>query len=801
MRRLGTPVLVSVGLVVLAVSAYAPVWHNEFINLDDVDGIVDNPHVREGLTAANLHWAWTTFRQGNWIPLNWMSLQLDASLGPPDVPSPAIFHSQNLLWHAATSVLLFLALRRLTGSVWCSALVAALFAVHPLHVESVAWATERKDVLSTFFLALTLLAYSSYVECPSPQRYVLVAVAFALGLLAKPMLVTLPCVLLLLDFWPLHRWGWPAEAKAPAAGGKGKGSVTADLPTTPRRGLGWVVLEKVPLLLIACAACAVAVRAQRYSDAVRSVQVLPLSARLANAVESCGWYLEKTFWPTGLAVFYPHPGSGWAVGPLLVWGPALVAITGLAVSLRRQCPYLLVGWLWFLGTLVPVIGLVQVGAQARADRYTYVPHIGLFIALVWATADGLDRLRVPALARAAAAVACLVPLALLTWVQVGYWHDTVTIWGHALDIDPANRKAAQNLAGVLFNQANELATRGLAESDPDLLAAAAERYRRAVVLEPGRVDYHFNFGLLLLDRGDGNGAAQEMRAAGRLQPGDMRAWYNVGLALRMTGRTTDAEGAFRHVLHYNPEVASARAQLGTVLWQQGRRQPAAAAWEAALRQSPGEPEALAGTGQALLREGRNDEAARRLAASVATSPLPERVSLVGVALGRLGRWPEAVAAHRDAVDKEQRRWRVLVQPDRPALALYRRRLAYALQAAGQSDASAKEYTASRELEPGWPGEAVKQAWRLATEPGPEARDPAEARELAEQVCQALPEPPPEALDVMAAALAACGRFPEAAAAARKALAKAPPDLADAMAARLKLYEQKRPFVAQKRQIP
>jgi tetratricopeptide (TPR) repeat protein len=639
MRRLPVPALVSAGLVALTLAAYAPLWGNDFIDLDDGLYVWQNPHVLGGLTADNVAWAWTTTHAGFWLPLTWLSLQLDASLcpaGPGGGPSPVlavVCHAQNLFWHTATVVLLFYTLRRMTGALWRSALVAGLFAVHPLHVESVAWATERKDVLSTFFLVLTVLAYARYAERPSARRYLLVLVCFVLGLLAKPMLVTLPFGLLLLDGWPLGRWA------RSAAGGQG-GQAAGKSPPAPKplfgAGARGLLLEKLPLLAVAVAASVVTVLAQRGTTAVRPLGEISLSARAANAAAAYGWYLGKTFWPAGMSLFYRHPRGDWQWGPVLAGAAALLALTALVIAQARRRPWLAVGWLWFVGTLVPVIGLLQSGDQARADRFVYVPHVGLLVALVWGAAELLERLRVPAAARAAAAAVCLAGLAAAAAVQVGFWHDQKIAWEHALAVDPGNDRA-------LYNLGNEAFRRAVAEPDGgrarELLDRAGRHYRDALALRPDP-RYHHALGLLLLTRGELPEARQELEAALALDP-DF------------------------------PDAADAHARLGTILWREGKADKAEAEWNRALARDPAEAEARAGLAFLQLRGGNYREAALQLAA-VARSP--EALSQLGVALGKLGHWRPAAQAHAEAVRRQEAQARLLSRPDPRTLDLYRARL-------------------------------------------------------------------------------------------------------------------------------
>jgi hypothetical protein len=422
--------LLAAGLLVLTVAAYLPVWHNDLVDYDDEIYITTNAQVREGLSWSGFRWAWTNEMAPYWHPLTWLSLQLDAhcfsvrTAGGAVELCPAAFHGQNLAWHAASAVLLFALWRRLTGARWRSFLAAALFALHPMHVESVAWAIERKDVLSGFFGILTLWTYASWVETPDRKRYLGMTAAFLLGLLAKPVLITLPFALLLLDFWPLRRWG------------------TATPRVLPRR----LVREKVPLFALAAAFAVVTVVAREHHGALVSLYTLPMSARLANALASYGSYLSATFCPRGLAVLYPHPQGNWSLPPVLAGAAALLSLSALAARQARRRPWLVVGWLWFVGTLVPVIGLAQGGTQAWADRFSYWPHIGLFVAVAWGLGEIADRLRVPAPVGGAAGTLVLGSLAALTWVQLGHWRNTTTLWERAVAVTRGNHWAHQHLS-------------------------------------------------------------------------------------------------------------------------------------------------------------------------------------------------------------------------------------------------------------------------------------------------------------------------------------------------------------------
>ena len=451
----GRTLLICAILIGLTVTVFWPVWRFDFINFDDPIYVSENPQVLHGLTHESATWALTTGYASNWHPLTWMSLMLDVQLFGS---KPAIHHSVNLFFHAANVLLLFLVLSRMTGTFWRSAFVAALFAVHPLHVESVAWIAERKDVLSGFFFLLTLLAYGRYAQGKpkvegqkAAQKtysvddvsrftfhisrlapYLLSLLFFALGLMSKPMLVTVPFVLLLLDYWPLQR---------------------LDLSTKNLRlkGLTGLIIEKIPFFALSAASCIVTMSVQ--TSAMVDPNALPLSARMANAVLACFDYLRQTFWPTHLAVFYPYPVDlpwGGAIGA----GALLLFISGAVVVLMRRLPYAPVGWFWYLGMLVPVIGLVQVGSQARADRYTYLPLIGAFVVLAWLATKAIanrDRLRFPL---ASGAVVIVAALAVTAHQQVQYWRSSEALFTHAGKVTDDNYSALGGLGIVELRRGN-----------------------------------------------------------------------------------------------------------------------------------------------------------------------------------------------------------------------------------------------------------------------------------------------------------------------------------------------------------
>jgi tetratricopeptide (TPR) repeat protein len=453
--------LIALFMVAATLVVYRPVTGFGFVNLDDPDYVQDNPIVISGPGSA-----FTTIHAGYWIPLTWISYQLDYQLYGL---APGGYHRTNLFLHAANFVLLFVLLCRLTGATWPSAFVSALFALHPLQVESVAWITERKDVLSTFFGLLALHAYAGYVQRPSIPRYLLVVFWFSLGLLAKPMLVTLPFAMLLLDFWPLNRLRVGSSALL--------------------RCTGRLVLEKLPLFALAFAASLVTIVAQRQGDAVRTLDDFSVAARLGNALVSYQRYLGMVFWPCDLAVFYPHPGLP-ALGQTIGAATILASFTGLVTYRARRQPYLLVGWLWFVGTLFPVCGIMQAGWQGMADRFLYVPSIGLFIMIAFTFRDLQPTRTLHFAIRNSQFAISVLLVALLAWrsaAQVSYWRDSLTLWEHTRQVTPDNFYARFSHGAALL--------------DAGRIEEAAANFERAVELKPDHPFGHYELGLARLAQG------------------------------------------------------------------------------------------------------------------------------------------------------------------------------------------------------------------------------------------------------------------------------------------------------------
>lgn len=509
---LNSPVVLSLLLVGATLGLYYPVHQFGFINFDDNDYVYLNRHVQAGLNWTTVKWAFTTATAANWHPLTWLSHALDCQLYGLN---PAWPHDVNVMFQALNAVLLFWVLLQATGFAGRSFMVAALFAIHPINVESVAWISERKNVLSMMFFLLALGAYRRYATKPGVGRYVVVALLFALGLMAKPQIITLPFVLLLWDYWPLGRMSFGERTSA-------GDELTAALPT---RSLSWLVLEKVPLLAIAAASSVITMRVQRISRISFS-----LPARIANAILSYAWYLKNAAWPTRLAAMYPHPADSvnwWSVSAS---GVLLLAITALVIAERRH-RYLPVGWFWFLGTIVPMLGMVQVGVQARADRYAYLPFLGLFIIVCWTLAEAAEKKHLPAILLPVASLAVLVGLAILASNQIEYWQSDEALWTHALEVTTGNWFAESQLGTAL-------AVDGRIED-------AVPHFYKAIAITPW--DTTANMGIAIYQSQTGNFSeaivyyGRVIRASREKSDRLVKAWIGMGDAYRALGDSAKAQ--------------------------------------------------------------------------------------------------------------------------------------------------------------------------------------------------------------------------------------------------------------------
>jgi tetratricopeptide (TPR) repeat protein len=647
-------------LALVTLVVYWPITRHGFTNFDDDGYITGNSHVKSGLTWSGLVWAFKNTETANWHPLTWISHMVDCQLYGLN---PGGHHLTNLLFHIANTLLLFLLLNELTGALWRSAFVAALFAWHPLHIESVAWAAERKDVLSAFFWMLTLLAYTRYVrgvigdKCQvtrtdhvsSPVTclpaealakaghvspyYCLALFFFACGLMSKPMVVTLPFVLLLLDFWPLAR----------CSSFKFQVSSSEKLSTAPRMPSGLnvqpstksafgLIYEKLPFFALAAAGSVVTYLVQKTGGAVSNDT---LSFRVANALWSYLRYIFKTFWPADLAVIYPFP-SHWLAGLAMVAATLLVIGSGWFIFLAGRHPCLLVGWFWFLGTLAPVIGLVQIGSQSMADRYMYIPSIGLFILVVWGLNDLFgswpQKQKIVTLAGTVALAGCLV----CTWVQIKYWQDSISLFRHAMEVTTDNYVACACLAQALD---------AIGQEDEALTLCT-----NAVRIEPNYPPGQFFLGMVLLKKGKSEEALSHLSAAARLAPFDTTMHYDFGKVLLDFDRPKEAAACFIATLDNNPNFTEARNGLGKAYWKQGKLDQATNQLSQAVTLEPDNPQFHYDFGTVLLANSNVDEAIAQFSEALRLKPdYADAHGNLAVAFIRQGRAREAVLHFSEAV--------------------------------------------------------------------------------------------------------------------------------------------------------
>jgi tetratricopeptide (TPR) repeat protein len=563
---------------------FAQTFRFDFVNYDDPSYVYQNTRITSGIDFANVAWAFTHVHSENWHPLTTITHMLDCQLHGLNA---GWHHFTNVLLHCLAVVLLFVALERMTGALWRSAFVAAVFAVHPLHVESVAWIAERKDVLSALFFMLTLLAYLHYTRTPSIGRYLTVAIVFALGLMSKPMLVTLPFVLLLLDYWPLARF----DAHRPKTGHQ----------------LVRLILEKMPLIALSAVSSLITFLAQR--GAIGWTEQLPMSERIINAVVAYVVYIRQMFWPTELAVFYPHPENRltiWEVGLALI---ILVGVTAAAFVLRKKAPYFVTGWLWYLGMLVPVIGLLQVGWQGHADRYTYLPQIGLYIAVAWAVTDLTRSWRFQRIALGTAAVLLIGALSCCAWVQTSYWRNSETLFTHALAVTSNNDVALNNL------------------------------------------------GIIFLDKGELDEAISKLQAAIDLRPENAPAHDNLAKALLRKGQVAEAMVHYHKFLELDPANVEARNTLGTALIQQKRVREAIDQWQEVLATQPENGNAssnlawvFATSPDDSIRDGRRAIELGERALRISGGKIPMIYKVLAAAYAENGRFAEAVETAQRGAD-------------------------------------------------------------------------------------------------------------------------------------------------------
>ena len=588
--------LLALLLALATVALYWPAMHHDFINYDDNFYVTSNAHVQNGLTLENIKWAFFNPVAANWHPLTVLSHMLDCQMFGL---KPWGHHLTSVLLHALNTVLVFLLLGSMTGAIWRSLLVAAVFGLHPLHVESVAWVAERKDVLSTCFGLLALIFYARFARTrstterretkargvpaldprPSALDYWLALFFFTLGLMSKPMLVTWPFVMLLLDYWPLGRFQ----------------------PSRVRR----LVAEKIPFFALAAVASVVTFLVQRHADVMKTVQSLPLGARSGNALISYSRYLGKMLWPTDLAVFYPCSGY-WPLEQVLLAGGLLLGISMFLFVKRRRYPFLLMGWLWFGGTLVPVIGLVQVGDQAMADRYTYIPSLGVLILVIWGAYELTRRWRYHVILSSLAGLVAIIPCIALTRQQLGHWKDSEALFRHALEVTENNFLAHFTL--------------GIALARKSQIDEAITQFQEAIRLKPDYAKAYYNLGTALAKKGQVDEAITQFQEAIRLAPDYADAHINLGIALGRKGQIDVAISQFQEAIRLKPDYAEAHINLGNALGRKGQIDEAISQFQEAIRLKPDYAEAYNNLGIALGGKGQTDEAISQFQEAIRLKP-------------------------------------------------------------------------------------------------------------------------------------------------------------------------------------
>ena len=782
-------------LALVTIAVFWQVGSCDFISYDDLDYVRNNDRVNTGLSWENVIWAFTKSHASNWHPLTWVSHMLDCQLFGLD---PGGHHLTNLLLHLANTLLLFAVLSRMTGAVWRSVFVAAAFALHPLHIESVAWVSERKDVLSTLFWILTMGAYLGYVNRPNKGRYVLTLLVFGLGLMAKPMLVTLPLVLLLLDYWPLGRFQ--------------KTSHHVDTGRTQKAIFGHLFLEKIPLLALSAGSCAITFFAQQKGGAVMATNMIPIDLRIANAIISYAKYIGKMIWPSRLAVIYPHP-----FGALVTWQTVLTTVLLLAISvwvicLAKKRGYFAVGWFWYIITLLPVIGIVQVGSQAMADRYTYIPLTGLFIIIAWAGAELTTKLPYRKILLAVLSVTVLLAMAITSRLQLRHWRNSVAIFEHALEVTENNNIAHGYLVRPLFKQGrvdeaiahNYQALRinpndyvghinlGFILSKSGKFDQAVEYYTRAIQIGPDYPAAYIDLGTVLMKQGKIAEAIEQYQQVLRLTPDNAKVYNDMGIALSRQDKLDSAVAYFNKALQIDPEFAKAHCNLGYALTRQGKFDKAVEHYTRAIQITPEVPVIYKHLADVLIQQGKIAEAIEQYQQVLRLRPDNAQVyNDMGIVFSRQDKLDSAVAYFNKALQIN------------PEYAQAHYNLGYTLGLQGKFDEAVIHLKNTIELDPnyvpvyqvlgqilsqqGRMNEVVKNfkqglrvqpdgvemmnalAWMLAVHKSADFHDPNEAIGLAKRACELSGYEQPAVLDTLACAYAASGRFSEAVATTKKAL--------------------------------
>ncbi len=788
-------------LAAITFAVFGQTLTHEFVNYDDNPYVYDNPMVAQGLTLKGIVWAFTGIHANNWHPLTWLSHMLDCQLYGLH---PGGHHLTNVLLHTATVILLFLVLREMTGALWRSAFVAAVFAIHPLRAESVAWVAERKDILSGLFFMLTIGAYVRYARRPwSLARYGLVMLLFAMGLMCKPMLVTLPVVLLLLDYWPLQR-------------------------VEPGK-LSGLLLEKLPLLALSTASCVATFLAQ--NKGIQSGGSFSLLYRLGNALVACVVYLRQMIWPVGLAAHYPYHHYGLPPWEVALAGTLVAGLSAAALWQWRKQPWLLVGWLWYLAMLLPVAGIIQVGIQAHADRYTYLPQIGIYLAVTWLAAQW----RVSRVAFGGLMSGVLAVLMVCAWKQTAYWKNSETLWTHALACTTDNEVACSNLGTALlqkgrtdeaiyqqrqalhinpnyeipqFNLGNALLQKGKVDEaiyhfmyalhiNPDCAQAhaglgssllrkgrveeAAGHFQKALQIDPDNALAHCNLGNILLKKGRVDEAIAHYQHALQIDPDYPQAHYNLGDILLKRGRVDEAIAHYQHALQIDPDDPQAHYNLGNILLEKGRVDDAITHYQHALQNDPGYTQAHVNLGNALLQKGSVDDAITHYQHALQNDPdcAPAHVNLGGILLQR-GKVDDAIVHFQKALQIK------------PASAEAHSSLGNALGQKGKVAEAITQFQQALQFQPNDPEFQNSLAWLLATCPEASLRNGDKAVQLAQRANELARGKNPVVLRTLAAAFAEAGRFDDARRSVQKAIelaqAAGRQDLAGQLNVELKRYE-------------
>jgi tetratricopeptide (TPR) repeat protein len=606
---------------VLTLSTLLVFWqvrNFDFAKYDDNIYVYENPHVLKGLTPDGIIWAFTTDCSAHWHPLTWLSLMLDCQLFGAN---PGRMHLMNVILHLVNTLLLFAILKKMTGALWPSAFVAAAFALHPMHVESVAWITERKDVLSTLFFLLTLAAYAGYVRRPTVFRYITALAAFALGLMAKPMLVTLPFLLILLDYWPLLRMSILNRQSSTL---NSKFSILN------------AVFEKIPFFALSVVSSVITFLIPLGSGVMEHIDALSFKDRIANAFLSYARYIGKLFWPRNLAVFYPFDADNFASRQVAMCVLLLIVISILVIRFGQNRKYLPVGWFWFVGTLVPVIGFVQVGMQSLADRYTYIPYIGLFIMIAWGLPELLSKWPQRKIAFGLSMVIVLTTLGICTHQQVSYWNNSITLFSHAIEVTQNNYLAYNSLGVAYYSLGRYQET--------------IESCKQAIKIKPGYTQAHYNLGLAYSRLGRWQEAVESNKQAVRIKPNYAEAHNDLGVTYGNLGRWQDAIEEYQQTIKIKPDYADAHYNLGIAYGKLGRSQEAIDAYRQAIRIKPGYAQAHYNLGVAYSRLVRWQEAVESYKQAVRIKPdYADAHYNLGVAYSRLVRWQEAVESYKQAV--------------------------------------------------------------------------------------------------------------------------------------------------------